>query len=143
MTQEDKDLLLKDLCSRLPYGVVVEIQLVNVPKAKYPVLKVLQSYMLCVFMQTVDNVIHKPYLRSMSSMTDEEHNVMRTYLHEQAMSGISSKSYYVVEEDNKKYWKDKNIAYFDWLNAHHFDYRGLIEKGLAIEVTEENNPYVM
>jgi hypothetical protein len=30
---------------------------------------------------------------------------------------------------------------FDWLNKHHFDYRGLIEKGLAIEVTEENNPY--
>lgn len=29
----------------------------------------------------------------------------------------------------------------DWLNAHHFDYRGLIEKDLAIEVTEENNPY--
>ena len=30
---------------------------------------------------------------------------------------------------------------FDWLNAHHFDYRGLIEKGLAISVTKENNPY--
>jgi hypothetical protein len=35
-----------------------------------------------------------------------------------------------------------SVHKYDWLNAHHFDYRGLIEKGLAIEVTEENNPYV-
>jgi hypothetical protein len=36
---------------------------------------------------------------------------------------------------------DNESKMFHWLNAHHFDYRGLIEKGLAIEVTEENNPY--
>ena len=62
MTQEEKDLLFKDLCARLPYRVVVETQLVNTPGAKYPVLKVLKSYMLCDFMQTVENVIHNPIL---------------------------------------------------------------------------------
>lgn len=34
-----------------------------------------------------------------------------------------------------------DMGAIDQLNAHHFDYRGLIEKGLAIAITEENNPY--
>jgi hypothetical protein len=42
---------------------------------------------------------------------------------------------------NIKYPYIKNYEQVDWLNAHHFDYRNLIEKGLAIAVTEENNPY--
>ena len=60
----------------------------------------------------------KPYLRPISSMTEGE---------------------------RKEYWDITSVsnhcAAIDWLNAHHFDYRGLIEKGLAIAVTEENNPY--
>ena len=65
-----------------------------------------------------DSAEGKPYLRPMSSMTGEE----------------------------KKEVEDLNMNPFsssvtDWLNAHHFDYRGLIEKDLAIAVTEENNPY--
>lgn len=122
MKQEDKELLLKDLCARLPYGVVVETQLVGMPRAKYPVLKVLQSYMLCAFMQTIENVIRKPYLRPMSSMTEEE---KKEYKHLVAFSGSPTGS----------------AKFVDWLNAHHFDYRGLIPMGLAIEVTKENNPY--
>ncbi len=60
-----------------------------------------------------------------------------------------------MTEEEKKELRDKNILIaistsgkvetvingFDWLNAHHFDYRGLTERGLAIKVTEENNPY--
>ena len=121
MKQEDKELLLKDLCARLPYGVVVETQLVGMPRAKYPVLKVLQSHMLCDFMQTIENVIFKPYLRPMSSMTEEE---KKEYKHLVAFSGSPTGS----------------AKFVDWLNAHHFDYRGLIPKGLAIAVTD-NNPY--
>ena len=65
-----------------------------------------------------------PYLRPMSSMTEEErkeHNSHR-------LSKWSTYSEYCA-----------NVI--DWLNAHHFDYRGLIEKGLAIAITEDNNPY--
>ena len=36
---------------------------------------------------------------------------------------------------------DNTFAVIDWLNAHHFDYRGLIPKGLAISVNKNNNPY--
>ena len=59
----------------------------------------------------------KPYLRPMDSMTEEEY----------AEFGYDTLRYTIQD--------------IDWLNAHHFDYRGLIEKGLAIEVTKENNPY--
>ena len=41
-------------------------------------------------------------------------------------------------------WCDElisSVECLDWLNSKHFDYRGLILKGLAIAVTEDNNPY--
>lgn len=41
----------------------------------------------------------------------------------------------------ERFYFDEMFIVYDWLNAHHFDYRGLIEKGLAIKVTEDNNPY--
>lgn len=125
MTKEEKDLVLRDLCGRLPYGVI------------------------CKFTDTfdgceVDNVLHpdditdmfrhrshcggridvKPYLRPMSSQTSEEREELNNILQYQYYSDDSC----MCEAT-------------DWLNAHHFDYRGLIDKGLAIEVTEENNPY--
>ena len=45
------------------------------------------------------------------------------------------------KKDFRKFQLDYSNITYDWLNAHHFDYRGLIEKGLAIEVEENNNPY--
>lgn len=119
MKPEDKELLLKDLCARLPYRV----------KCKF-----IDSFDGC----EVDNVLHpdditallrgklfiKPYLRPMSSQTSEEREELNNILEYQYYSDDSC----MCEAS-------------DWLNAHHFDYRGLIEKGLAIEVTEENNPY--
>lgn len=73
----------------------------------------------------------KPYLRRMSSMTEEEiiefNNIP------------STKNYTIIENDLP--WDVAHYKQLDWLNAHHFDYRGLIDKGLAIEVTEDNNPY--
>jgi ribonuclease M5 len=63
----------------------------------------------------------KPYLRPMSSMTEEERNTFDTM--------------------TRGYTVHQQSSLFDWLNAHHFDYRGLISMDLAIEVTSENNPY--
>lgn len=135
MNQEDRQLLLKDLCARLPYGVVVETQLVGMPKAKYPVLKVLQSHMLCDFMQSIENVIHKPYLRPLSSMTEEEKKKFDDFcvIDEFVFMGdteIGHKNQAIIMSDG-----------IDYLNSIHVDYRGLIPKCLAIEVTKENNPY--
>ena len=80
--------------------------------------------MLCDFMQTIENVIRKPYLRPLSSMTEEEKKrcddiLTKMYYHEKSTLGDIS----------------------DYLNSIHVDYRGLIPKGLAIAVTKENNPY--
>ena len=116
MTQKDKNLLLKDLCARLPYGVKV-----NYKGLIRPLFSVspTQHYKI-----TLDNAIDgehnglefvrlddeiKPYLRPMSSMTEEE----------------------VEEEDN-------TVMMFlqDFYNSHYLDYRGLIEKGLALKAPE-------
>ena len=133
MTQEEKDLLLKDLCARLPYGVKVECELDGgMMYATYNTT--LDTDFLGEFIDDTANL--KPYLRPMSSMTEEEIKDFGGYIdtqpitHQQGYKGyiVNCSHYYTVSE-------------IDWLNEHHFDYRGLIEKGLAIEVTEENNPY--
>lgn len=109
---EDKELLLKDLCARLPYGVIGLIHKANG-----------DDYNISIVGGDIDLFLHqfisiKPYLRPISSMTEEERQ-----------------EYGLVLCD------ELSINQYDWLNAHHFDYRGLIEKGLAIAVTEDNNPY--
>ena len=122
MTQKDKELLLKDLCARLPYGV--KIELMPITKGKCTILTpiILQDYFVS------DDINYLPYLRPMSSMTEEEEKIFSAFL--------TFQSEYVSDAD-----LGNKIDMFDWLNANHFDYRGLIEMGLAIEVTEENNPY--
>ena len=120
MTQEDKDLLLKDLCGRLPYGVNVEYnncacEVLSIDKDNEE-LTIWKNfgYKPDVKLEEV-----KTYLFPMSSMTEEERN---EYKHFVAFSGNPTGS----------------ANFIDWLNAHHFDYRGLIEKGLAIDATNKN-----
>lgn len=125
MTQEDKGLLLKDICARLPYGVKVNAQYKDGDGWKTEDRKILglyedgQVYLDCVY-TTIDCI--KPYLRPISSMTVEE---KKEYFGRTMTIGIARTSKEII----------------DWLNSHHFDYRGLVERGLAIEVTDENNPY--
>jgi len=71
--------------------------------------------------------IIKPYLRPMSSMTEEEKKEYN--------SVVFKHEFYNGDEENILYYEDFDYL-MDWLNAHHFDYRGLIEKGLAIEAPE-------
>lgn len=123
MTQEDRQLLFVDLCARLPYGVKC-----NVYK-RMGVLVGLNDYGAEIDYgdgedTTCEIKFCKPYLRPMSSMTEDEKNELNNVL-----------EYQYYADDSRM------CEASDWLNAHHFDYRGLIEKGLAIEVTEENNPY--
>ena len=69
----------------------------------------------------------KPYLRQMSSMTEEEKLQLSKY----ACIGEDLNGEFIDEVQRKDC-----AAYIDWLNKHHFDYRGLIKKGLAIEAPE-------
>lgn len=121
MKQEEKSILLADLCARLPYGVIVQFDGWNPEK--------LSEVDLSVNVYNGMGGLPLPYLRPMSSMTEEEKN---EYLN------TFKKSIIGTDEEDGRVWTVDSI---DWLNAHHFDYRGLNERGLAIEVTEENNPY--
>jgi hypothetical protein len=129
MNQEDKELLLKDLSARLSYGVKVldtaegvnEIcELDSIMTSRKYKDKIFASLTLPDDSIMVGIEMVKPYLRPMSSMTEEE---KKEYKHLVAFSGSPNGA----------------SNFTDWLNAHHFDYRGLIEKGLAIEITENNN----
>lgn len=118
MTQEDKELLLQDLCARLPYGVKAESVYIN------PDTKERKSHGIEVFDATDILVIKegfgefKPYLFPLSSMTDKQKNEYQ-YITERWMNDPA----YSISDS------------IDWLNENHFDYRGLIEKGLAIDAT--------
>ena len=130
MTQEEKQLLLKDLCARLPNKCRVFYEYIdNIDGKTYGYSLTLNTW--CIDELEANKAIVKPYLRPMSSMTREEviefNNIP------------STKFYQIVNGDIP--WDVANYKQIDWLNANHFDYRGLIEKGLAISVTEENNPY--
>ena len=127
MTQEDKELLLKDLCARLPYGVKCNALLKQIDgslKSTFGTFKGYNNGYATVGQNLVDIETVRPYLRPMSSMTKEERKIYAKLLF--ADLGGVYEDYYKA---------------LDYLNAHHFDYRGLIERGLAIEVTKENNPY--
>lgn len=129
MTQEDKLLLLTDLCARLPYGVKV-----YAGEDLAMTLKQIDYKGFCESWENEEFKCHSrwmlPYLRPMSSMTEEERKEYHKTL-------FYSEAY---DESNKINGKITFKTY-DYLNSIHIDYRGLIPKGLAIEVTEENNPY--
>jgi hypothetical protein len=127
MTQEDKDLLLKDICSRLPYGVKVlyegQVKEIQYIEPLYNELKLLEN----ASNYTIGIEEIKPYLRPMSSMTEEE----KVQLSQYACIGEDLNGEFIDEVQRKDC-----AAYIDWLNKNHFDYRGLILKGLAMEATE-------
>ena len=145
MTQENKNLLLKDLCSRLPYKVIVDygynaFDVHNGNYVKHGSECILNCYLLDVFnspRQNEKGEYIKPYLRPLSSMTEEESAELLNIISE----WFDKELFYLTEEPFLEYALSK-INYsispllFDWLNQHHVDYRGLIEKGLAIEAPE-------
>lgn len=154
MTQEDKELLLKDLCARLPYDVKVCIKLPNhqekIFEEQIGDLKEITRYGgYLVNSKGIDyrsfNLDIKPYLRPLSSMTEEEFTKLKEYneleYDQLDLASFQDGAYKCLDFYLNEVPADVVILVFDWLNTNHFDYRGLIEKGLAIAVTEENNPY--
>lgn len=130
MIQEEKQLLLKDISARLPYGVKVkvrsnDIRTVRAVDMVEGIVHFVESDSISPFgvhieHPTTFHQVVKPYLRPMSSMTEEE------------------EIYYNTIYTTLKFYEKE-----DWLNAHHFDYRvdpstgkTLIESGLALEAPE-------
>ena len=121
MTQEEKQLLLKDLCARLPYRVICDMWFEGNEPDK--ITEVLKCGGLMRLMNSEFNFIAKPYLRPMSSMTEEERLVYEQRLHD------VDRSIDVIDADDV-------VSHIDWLLSRHLDFRGLIEKGLALEAPE-------
>lgn len=133
MTEEDKELLLKDLCARQPYGVKVqynnEIYDIDYISALYEEvhLDIPDNY-------TIGISEIKPYLRPLSSMTPEEYEEMGKAIQENYISpcgemkpGESPLTACVINQAN-------NLL--NWIYKKHFDYRDLIDKGLALEAPD-------
>ena len=127
MTQEEKQLLLKDLCARLPYGVKCTTK----STAWTGVYNVVGYINNRIYLDNlpyydgddewlVESIV--PYLRPMSSMTEGEKAIYSNY--KIVVRGLG-----IMFEYNLDFVTE-------WLLKHHFDYRGLIEKGLAIEAPE-------
>lgn len=142
MTQEEKDLLMKDLCARLPYVVQIEVTYSKDSGSSlrnrlcHEGVNTLYANILWLFQQ--EEIYIKPYLRPMSSMTEEE---KKEFIHcvgyevEESVNGRHYE-YYLKDYVGTPETPICNYDAIDWLNAHHFDYRGLIEKDLALEAPE-------
>ena len=148
MTEEEKQLVLKDLSSRLPYNPHILIKDGETLIADDIVLNgmYINDWMT---IPSCQNMTIKPYLRPMSSITEEEKKELLTLLvGEDAIGYFQVESNEITNTDEKiqfgpnwqYHWlnfSNENILlYVDWFNAHHLDYRGLIEKGLALPATE-------
>ena len=136
MTQEEKELLLKDLCGRLPFGVKVK-DLSTQADTTIEVLGIKEHFVLVDEYTRFGNVYDsisveyvKPYLRPMSSMTTNEEYEYHQYC------AIDFNDF---AEEHLKLLSQTALCFsnhIDWLNAHHFDYRELISMGLALEAPE-------
>ena len=134
MNREDKELLLRYLSMALPYGVILRITNHNV--------KITTNNTWVYFGASDKAKEHiKPYLRSMSSMTDKEERkriLLGIWRGSQA-KGCEVTS--ITPDASERYDSLPFQNALNFLLENHFDIFGLIPKGLAIEVTEENNPY--
>ena len=139
MTQEDKEILLKDICARLPYGVMLSIthneytgetfnaristiDYCNEVKVRYGFEEYEQAFSL-------EQI--KPYLFPLSSMTEEQKKELDDMFNQE--DDICEK----IKTDNFEF-SFYNKSIFDFLNKYHLDYRGLIPMGLANDATGLN-----
>lgn len=148
MTQEEKDLLLKDLCARLPYDIILSKEneqefFIGIEYGESFITKdvVRKTPQIATerfggsrFVRDIEDV--KPYLRPMSSMTEEDMDELNRdvggdrFIFKDGVISVDENFHHEghLYSDHEDY-----VNIIDWLNAHYFDYRGLIEKGLAIE----------
>ena len=133
MTQEEKQLLIKDICARVPYGVECNALLKQIDGSFKSVFGTFKGYngWATIGNSLVDIETVKPYLRPMSSMNEEEIRKLSKILNYEF---YTDDDFALVAEDGRHRIRlDLIEAYTDWLLSHHFDYRGLIEMGLAFE----------
>ena len=151
MTQADKKLLLKDLCARLPYGVKVKVLNEDILRYDYSIeeggfIKGIENINdgLFVIKCSEDGYVlsydeFKPYLLPLSSITEmlEELNTIGFFKYCDTIANVSHlESKNGISEEIYTYIDIESISgLMNFFHSHHIDYRGLIEKGLAIDAT--------
>lgn len=136
MTQIEKDLLLVDLCARLPYDVKVlydnKVFNIDYVSSIYKEIKLdtCDKY-------TLDILDVKPYLFPLSSMTKEQLFEVQEILGKNEIE-IKDGFLSIIDSNRNTISYLEILAVLEWFNKNHFDYRGLIEKGLAIDATGLN-----
>lgn len=146
MTQENsKQLLLKDLAARLPYGVKIELTWWVMGEGTCINTTLEPDHIEQLLNDEDGDTEIKPYLRPMSSITEEEFTKLKEYgrLEYDNLDLVSFQNctYKMLDFYLNGVPSGAVIRVFDWLNKYHFDYRDLIEMCLAIDVTKVNNPY--
>ena len=133
MRQKDEELFFKDLCARLPYGVKCNALLKQIDGSLKSVFGTFKGYNRWVTVgdNLVDIETVRPYLRPMSSMTEEEWLTLKEWI--LIASDTEGKIYF---DGFRNISADDTIKAIDYLISHYFDYRGLIPMGLALEAPE-------
>ena len=135
MTKNEKDLLLKDLCARLPYGVKGEKYTIRIDGEFVPHIDVeIMTAEDIITLNGCPGYMIKPYLFPLSSMTEEQKRDLRSLF----KCCIIIKQYEIefpnYEDSNMDNW----IKVFTWCYKNHIDIYGLIPMGLAIDATGLN-----
>lgn len=148
MTQEEKQLLLKDICARLPYGVKIDREWIA-PMSGSPEHSIMEfdTFDIDVIKTSIELGEEGDYrdgkMQGLTICDDGKNHFVRRYMCKPYLRPMSS----MTEEEKKEYalfyrafscslYERESVERIDWLNAHHFDYRGLIEKGLALKAPE-------
>ena len=151
MTQADKKLLLKDLCARLPYGVKVKVLNEDILRYDYSSeeggfingIENINDGLFVIKCREDGYVLSydefKPYLLPLSSITEmlEELNTIGFFKYCDTIANVSHlESKNGISEEIYTYIDIESISgLMNFFHSHHIDYRGLIEKGLAIDAT--------
>ena len=142
MTQENKDLLLKDLCARLPYGVKISV---NDKVETVQGINILDTVVEYDSWLSSDIEEVKPYLFPMSSMSEEQSMQLFKLFVISSVDSIGANYIKINECTGITFFLDKGFnvethldKLIDWLNKNHLDYRGLIPMDLAIDATGLN-----
>ena len=133
MDQNDRDLLLRDLSARLLYAVKVVRYIERNNKVEQLIPEMDLSLRLFELSLSNQWFIIKPYLRPLSSMTEDEKKEYFSFIGGQKPF---DSDFYIYPKEYRFIYEWDVDNYVKWLHAHHFDYRGLIEKGIALEAPE-------
>lgn len=134
MTQEEKELLLKDLCARLPYDVKVQLSYTITSPA---ILEEIDKYIIECDIAICELEDVKPYLFPLSSMTKEQLFEVQEILGKNEIK-IDDGFLRIVDSDRNVITYLEILAVLEWFYKNHFDINNLIPKGLAIDATGLN-----